>query len=53
MELEEKMRAEILSHMKQREGDGPRNLDEINLDDDYMSEVESRSVMRRFDSNVE
>ena len=43
--LEEKLKMEILQHLKKREGEeGRRDVNEINLDDDYTSEVESRYV---------
>ena len=43
LQLEERLRAEILQHLKQREGaEATRNVADINLDEDYSSGLESR-----------
>ena len=41
-ELEERLKQEILQHIKMREGQENKDLNDINLDDDYTSELESR-----------
>ena len=45
-ELEDRMRAEIMQHLKLKEGEltPGKTWDDINLDEDYTSEVESRYV---------
>ena len=42
--LEDRLRAEILHHLKQHEAENvPSNPSDINLDEEYISDVESRS----------
>jgi hypothetical protein len=43
VELEDRVRQEILHHLKLREGqESSKDLSDINLDDDYTTEMESR-----------
>ena len=42
LELEEKLRLEILQHLKQREGAEAAGEVNINLDEEFSSEIESR-----------
>lgn len=42
LELEDKLRQEILQHLKQKEGQEVPDVNEINLDEAFTSDLESR-----------